>query len=83
MTAEPPDLHALSPAELGGLVRSALAQLSAGGTQESFAELLALSETLGVEIGAAARNLAATGSWSQVATVSGTSKQAAWSRWRG
>ena len=33
-------------------------------------------------LGEAARALAANGSWSQVADLSGTTKQAAWSRWR-
>jgi hypothetical protein len=37
---------------------------------------------VGERVGDAARMLAASDSWSQVAQVSGTSKQAAWERWR-
>ena len=52
------------------------------GNHEAFAELLTLTPTSGSASGEAARALAANGSWSQVADLSGTTKQAAWSRWR-
>jgi len=57
-------------------------ELSTRGTRESFAELLRVVAYVGERVGDAARMLAASDSWSQVAQVSGTSKQAAWERWR-
>ena len=57
-------------------------ELAAQPDPDAFQELIALSEHLGRALGTSARLLADTGSWSQVATYAGTSKQAAWSRWR-
>ncbi len=50
---------------------------------EAFAALLALSEQVGTALGVSARSLAESGSWAEVGTVAGTSRQAAWSRWSG
>ena len=44
--------------------------------------LVALSGLVGTSLGESARLVAERGSWSQVAQISGTTKQAAWSRWR-
>ena len=72
----------LSEAETGKAIRRLADDLAARGTQEAFAELLGAVAYLGERVGEAARTLAAANSWSQVAQVSGTSKQAAWERWR-
>ena len=75
-------LAGLGDDELDSLIRKALAELSGRGTTRSFAVLIDLSAFLGTSLGEAARRVAERGSWSQVAEVSGTTKQAAWSRWR-
>lgn len=62
--------------------RALIDQLSARAEPAAFRELITLSDHLGRALGISARLLAETGSWSQVATYAGTSKQAAWSRWR-
>jgi hypothetical protein len=82
MTTAPESFGPLSDDELDALIRQAVAELTARGTTRSFGVLIELSAHLGTSIGEAARRLAERGSWSQVAQVSGTSKQAAWSRWR-
>ena len=81
--APPQDsLHHLSDDELDALIRAALSELTNRGTTEAFAMLVALSGQVGASLGEAARLVAERGSWSQVAQISGTTKQAAWSRWR-
>jgi len=70
-------------AELGERARAALSALAGRPDLQAFQELLALSEFNGECLGESARTLAAHGSWSQVAGAAGTTKQAAWSRWRG
>jgi hypothetical protein len=82
MTTAPEFFGSLGDDELDALIRQAVAELAARGTPRSFGVLIELSAHLGTSIGEAARRLAERGSWSQVAQVSGTSKQAAWSRWR-
>lgn len=71
------------PAALGASARDLIAALSGSRDPAAFQELLALSEAVGVALGDSARTLATAQSWTQVATYAGTSKQAAWSRWRG
>jgi len=78
----PPDLDSLPSAELGDLARAVLTALARRGDDAAFAELLTMNGHVGICLGDAARALAAGGSWSQVADLSGTTKQAAWSRWR-
>jgi hypothetical protein len=83
MTAHPDlPLGSLSEGEMAALIYRIADDLSARGTREGFAELLHVMAYVGERVGDAARMLAASGSWSQVADVSGTSKQAAWERWR-
>lgn len=82
MAGQQTDLEQLSAAELGDLARRALTALADRGNHEAFAELLTMNAHVGQCLGEAARALAANGSWSQVADLSGTTKQAAWSRWR-
>ena len=72
----------LTVSELGGRARAALSALAGSTDLQAFRELLALSEFAGECLGESARTLAAHGSWSQVAGVAGTTRQAAWSRWR-
>jgi hypothetical protein len=72
-----------SLAELAAVARGALRELAARPEPQAFQELLSLSEVVGECVGESARLLAEHGSWSQVAEATGTTKQAAWSRWRG
>ena len=72
-----------SVAELTAQARAALSALATRPELEAFQELLGLSEFVGECVGECARSLAEHGSWSQVAQATGTTKQAAWSRWRG
>jgi hypothetical protein len=81
MTGQANDLGALSVSDLGTLARRALDELAARDDQTAFAELLSMNAHIGQCLAAAARALAASGSWTQVADLSGTTKQAAWSRW--
>ena len=78
----PPSLDGLAEAELAALIRRVTDELCARATRESFAELLAIVGYVGERLGDSARLLAAANSWSQVAEISGTSRQAAWERWR-
>ena len=69
-------------AQVAADVRALLDELAAQPDPDAFQELISLSDHLGRALGSSARLLAETGSWSQVATYAGTSKQTAWSRWR-
>ena len=83
MAEEPAlSLDRLSESEMAALIFRITAELSARGTREGFAELLRVVAYVGERVGDTARLLAASNSWSQVAEISGTSKQAAWERWR-
>ena len=83
VTADPDlPLDGMTENELAALIYRIIDELSTRGTQESFAELLRVVAYVGERVGHAARLLAKSNSWSQVAQVSGTSKQAAWERWR-
>lgn len=75
-------LDRLTEGELAALSCRIVDELSARGTRDAFAELLHLVGYVGQRVGDSARSLAASNSWSQVAEVSGTSRQAAWERWR-
>jgi hypothetical protein len=72
-----------SSAQLAADALALIDELAAKPEPAAFQELISLSDHLGRALGASARLLAESGSWSQVATYAGTSKQAAWSRWRG
>jgi hypothetical protein len=73
----------MSIPELARLARTVVGELSRRLEPEAFSELLEVQQYLGVSLGDSARMLAAQGSWSGVAELSGTTKQAAWSRWSG
>lgn len=75
------DLNTLQPDELAARAEHAVVALARSGNPDAFAHLLHLSEVVGVSLGEAARLLAANGSWSGVAGIAGTTRQAAWERW--
>jgi hypothetical protein len=68
--------------ELGARAADAVRALARRTEPEAFQALLTLSQLVGECLGQSARSLAAASSWSEVAGYSGTTKQAAWSRWR-
>lgn len=68
--------------ELAELAEGAVTTLAASGDPAAFAHLLRLTQLAGESLGTAARALAGQTSWSGVADVAGTTKQAAWERWR-
>ena len=76
------DLSALDDHALADLARAAADELAQRGNAEGFGLLIELSAHIGTAVGESARRVAEQGSWSQVAALSGTTKQAAWSRWR-
>lgn len=82
VTASANSFDSLDDGALGDLIRAAVGELSRRGTTDSFRLLIELSGQVGAAVGESARQVAERGSWSQVAEVSGTTKQAAWSRWR-
>jgi hypothetical protein len=82
MTAADLPLDGLTEAELGALICRITDELSGRGTRDGFAELLRIVAYAGQRVGDAARLVAESDSWSQVGEISGTSRQAAWERWR-
>ena len=76
------NLDQYSSPELGALARDAMSILAQRGDHEAFSELLTMNAHAGQCLGEGARRLATTASWTQVADLTGVSKQAAWSRWR-
>ena len=76
------DLDQLSSNELGVLARDAMSILALRGDQDAFSQLLTMSAHAGQCLGEGARRLASAESWTQVADLSGVSRQAVWSRWR-
>ncbi len=82
MTSEQGRSREPSVVELGAQARAALTALAERPDLLAFTELLSISEFVGQCVGESARTLAAHGSWSQVAGAAGTTKQAAWQRWR-
>ena len=77
------DLDQLSSDDLGELARDAMSILARRGDAEAFSQLVTMSAHAGQCLGEGARRLASAASWTQVADLTGVSKQAAWSRWRG
>lgn len=76
-------MPATDPADLAKQVRELVAALGRSRDPAAFQELLSLNAAVGVALGASARTLAESQSWTEVATYAGTSKQAAWARWHG
>lgn len=67
--------------DVADLARAALESLAHRTDPDAFAQLLDLAQVTGECLGISARTLAEQGSWSGVAQVAGTTKQAAWERW--
>jgi hypothetical protein len=63
----PEDLAAATPSELGDLAEASMRLLAQSDDPAAFGHLLTLTHE---------------SSWSQVADIAGTSRQAAWERWR-
>jgi hypothetical protein len=82
MTQSREPVSAQSVDQIADLVVRALRELASRPDPRAFEALLQVSEETGHCLGLSARTLAESGSWSQVADVAGTTKQAAWSRWR-
>ena len=76
------DLARLSSSDLGELARDAMSILALRGDPEAFSQLLTMNAHAGECLGEGARRLASAESWTQVADLTGVSKQAVWSRWR-
>jgi hypothetical protein len=76
------NLSAAAPAELAALAEAAVRSLAKSDDPAAFAHLLRLARVVGECLGSAARTLASERSWSGVAEIAGTTKQAAWERWR-
>ena len=75
------DLEQLGSSDLGELARQAMSILAQRGDDEAFSQLLTMSAHAGECLGEGARRLASTASWTQVADLTGVTKQAVWSRW--
>lgn len=78
-SAEPVD----DPRALAAAADAALTELASSPDPAAFSELLWLSSRVGECLGLSARRLAEQNSWASVAQSAGTSRQAAWERWRG
>ena len=80
VTSSAPVEHG-TPDELAAVARAALHGLAESSDPAAFGHLLRLSAELGECLGVSARQVAANRSWSGVADVAGTTRQAAWARW--
>ena len=76
------DLDRATPEELAELAAAVLRALAERSDPEAFAQLLRLTQVVGECMATAARTLADERSWSGVADIAGTTRQAAWARWR-
>ncbi len=81
MTTLGDDLDQISSNDLGALARDAMSILAVRGDQEAFSQLLTMSAHAGQCLGEGARRLASAESWTQVADLTGVTRQAVWSRW--
>ena len=69
------------PTDIAAEARTLLDALASRTNPIAFETLLGLSHYLGECLGTSARTLAEAQSWSSVAGLAGTTKQAAWARW--
>ena len=69
------------PTAIAAEARTLLDALANSTDPTAFQTLLGLSQYVGECLGISARTLAEAHSWSSVAGLAGTTKQAAWSRW--
>jgi hypothetical protein len=75
------DLAHAPPSELADLAEMCMRLLTESEDPAAFGYLLQLTRLGGESLGVAARTLAHESSWSQVANIAGTTRQAAWERW--
>ena len=78
MTHVSRDITTKNPAR----IRQLLDELAVSPDPAAFTALLELQADLGLALAQSARTLAEASSWSSVADLVGTSRQAAWARWR-
>ena len=76
------DLAHATPSDLADLAQASIRLLAESEDPAAFGYLLELTRLVGESLGLAARTLAHESSWLQVANIAGTSRQAAWERWR-
>ena len=76
------DLVSATPSELADIAQISMRLLAQSDDPAAFSYLLELTRLGGECLGLAARTLAHESSWSQVANIAGTTRQAAWERWR-
>jgi hypothetical protein len=76
------DLDQATVQDVADLATDAMHSLAGRADPDAFAQLLRLSQLAGECLGMSARELARHQSWSGVADMAGTTRQAAWSRWR-
>jgi hypothetical protein len=76
------DLARATPSELADLAEVSMRLLAQSEDPAAFGYLLELTRLAGESVGMAARTLAHESSWSQVGNIAGTTRQAAWERWR-
>jgi hypothetical protein len=69
------------PTDIAAEVRTLLDALANSTDPATFQTLIGLSQYVGECLGISARTLAGAESWSSVAGLAGTTKQAAWERW--
>ena len=74
--------HPATPDGLAAAARECIDALAHSTDLAAFHELLGLSQYVGEALGASARSLAEASSWTAVGGAAGTTKQAAWARWR-
>jgi len=75
------DLDGATTEQLAELAEAAMRSLGQADDPAAFAHLLRLTRVVGECVGTAARTLAGERSWSGVADIAGTTRQAAWERW--
>jgi hypothetical protein len=75
------DVDQVTPKQLADVAEVAVRALALHEDPAAFTYLLRLTRVVGECVGVSARTLAQEGSWSRVADIAGTSRQAAWERW--
>jgi hypothetical protein len=76
------DLTRATPDELAGMAEAAVGALARCADPAAFGHPLRISRITGESLGVAARAMAEQKSWAGVADIAGTTRQAAWERWR-
>ena len=77
------DLAHATPSELADVAEASMRLLAQSDDPAAFGYLIEMTRLAGECLGMAARTLAHESSWSQVGNIAGTTRQAAWERWRG